>query len=107
MLQTMVHLQRGQSRRGFLRAAGGIAGAGVLASCATPGAPAQGKPVLSAAPVTVTLYKRQVMTDGDAAVMLKDWYAQHPTWKVEMSQGNATLEQLTPRIAGGDKIDVL
>jgi multiple sugar transport system substrate-binding protein len=80
--------------------------AGVLARCVA-GAPAQGKPVLSAAPVTVTLYKRQVMTDADAAVMLKDWYAQHPTWKVEMSQGNSTLEQLTPHIAGGEKIDVL
>jgi ABC-type glycerol-3-phosphate transport system substrate-binding protein len=79
----------------------------VLARCAGSGGQEPKKPALSAAPVTVTLYKRQVMTEGDAAVMLKDWYAAHPTWKVEMSQGNSTLEQLTPHIAGGEKIDVL
>jgi hypothetical protein len=90
-----------------LRVAGAAAGASVLARCAAPGAQAPAKPSLSAAPVTVTLYKRQVMVEADAAVMLKDWYAAHPTWKVEMSQGNSTLEQLTPHIAGGEKIDVL
>jgi hypothetical protein len=90
-----------------VRLAGASAGAGLLASCAAPGAQQPQKPALSAAPVTVTLYKRQVMTEPDAAIMLKDWYAAHPTWKVELSQGHSTLEQLTPHIAGGGKIDVL
>ncbi|CAA9222211.1 MAG: hypothetical protein AVDCRST_MAG77-736 [uncultured Chloroflexi bacterium] len=100
----------GQSRRRFIHAAGASTAVGVLAGCVAPGGPAAQqaqKPVLSAAPVTVTLYKRQVMTEPDAAIMLKDWYAAHPTWKVELSQGNSTLEQLTPHIAGGAKIDML
>ena len=87
-------------------AAAGTA-AGVLASCVGPSAQQTKQPALSAAPATVTLYKRQTMTDADAATMLADWYAAHPTWRVEMSQGNSTLEQLTPHIAGGEKIDVL
>jgi ABC-type glycerol-3-phosphate transport system substrate-binding protein len=97
----------GYSRREFVQGAGaGVAG-GVLAACGVPSAPQTQKPALSAAPATVTLYKRQTMTEGDAATMLQDWYAAHPTWKVELSQGHATLEQLTPHIAGGEKIDVL
>ncbi|HEX2326417.1 MAG TPA: twin-arginine translocation signal domain-containing protein, partial [Chloroflexota bacterium] len=97
----------GRSRRGFVQLAGVGAAGGVLAACGVPGAQQTQKPALSAAPATVTLFKRQTMTEGDAATMLQDWYAAHPTWKVELSQGHATLEQLTPHIAGGEKIDVL
>ena len=37
------------------------------------------------------------MVEADADTMLKDWYAQHPTWKVELVQGKGFLEQLTPQ----------
>ncbi|MDQ3699326.1 MAG: ABC transporter substrate-binding protein, partial [Chloroflexota bacterium] len=75
--------------------------------CAGPGAAEQAKASLSAAPVTITFFKRQVMTDADVDVMMKEWYAKHPTWKVELTQGKGFLEALTPHIASGDKMDVL
>jgi ABC-type glycerol-3-phosphate transport system substrate-binding protein len=39
--------------------------------------------------------------------MMREWNALHPTWKVEFVQNKSNLEQLSPHIAGGDKIDVL
>ena len=97
----------GQTRRGFVRAAAGTGLALGLTGCATQGAPGGEKTALSAAPVTIAFFKRQVMVEADADTMLKDWYAQHPTWKVELVQGKGFLEQLTPHIAAGDKMDIL
>jgi ABC-type glycerol-3-phosphate transport system substrate-binding protein len=94
------------SRRSQLKVAGALAGLGLTAACGAPQA-AQQSVQLSTAPVTIQLYKRGTLVEADVATMLKDWTAAHPTWKVELVQNKGTLEQLSPHIAAGDKIDVL
>lgn len=98
----------GSTRRTYFKRAGALAGFGglSLAACGAPQA-AQQTATLSAAPVTIQLYKRGTLTEPDVATMLTDWNAAHPTWKVELVQNKSTLEQLSPHIAAGDKIDVL
>ena len=102
----MTRLETTLSRRAQLRAAGALAGVAVTAACGAPPA-AQQSVQLSAAPVTIQLYKRGTIVEADVAAMLKDWTAAHPTWKVELVQNKGNLEALAPHIAAGDKIDVL
>ncbi len=94
------------SRRSQLKVAGGLAGVAFTAACGAPTA-SQQSVTLSAAPVTIQLYKRGTLVEADVNTMLKDWTALHPTWKVEVVQNKSNLEALAPHIAGGDKIDVL
>ena len=94
------------SRRLHLKGAGALAGVAFTAACGAPQA-AQQSVQLSTAPVTIQFYKRGTIAEADVTTMLADWYAAHPTWKVELVQNKSTLETLSPHIAAGDKIDVL
>jgi ABC-type glycerol-3-phosphate transport system substrate-binding protein len=95
------------SRRSHLKLGGALAGLALTAACGAPAVSQQGAPKLTDAPVSIQLYKRGTLVDADVQTMLEDWYALHPTWKVEVVQGKSSLEQLAPHIAAGDKIDVL
>ena len=94
------------SRRHIVGTAATAVGACALAACGAPSAATQ-KASLSDAPVTIQLYKRATIPEAELAVMMRDWQAQHPTWKVEIVQNKSNIETLAPHIAGGDKIDVL
>jgi len=96
------------TRRRQLRLGGGLAALGALSLAACGGGSAQSaRSALSGAPATITFYKRGTLVEADADLMMQEWYARHPTWKVELTQGKNTLEALTPAIAGGEKIDLL
>ena len=79
----------------------------LLAACGASSTTQSAQSTLSDAPVTVKFFKRGTLADADVELMLKDWYAKHPTWKVELTQGKNNLEALTPFLAGGEKIDLL
>lgn len=96
-----------QSRRRLVAGAISLAGATALAACGAPGQTQQPKAALTEAPVTIRLYKRGTLAEADLNTLFKDWYAAHPTWKVEVTQPKNNLEALTPHVAGGDKIDLL
>jgi len=85
-----------------------LAALGALSLAACGGGSAQSaRSALSGAPATITFYKRGTLVEADVDLMMQEWYARHPTWKVELTQGKNTLEALTPAIAGGEKIDLL
>lgn len=96
------------TRRRQLGLGGGLAALGALSLAACGGGSAQSaRSALSGAPATITFYKRGTLVEADVDLMMQEWYARHPTWKVELTQGKNTLEALTPAIAGGEKIDLL
>ena len=97
------------SRRTYLQHLAALIGVGTLtvAACGAPNVPQQGGAGASDAPVTIAFFKRGTLTDGDVATMLEEWYAKHPTWKVELTQGKSDLAALTPLLASGEKIDLL
>lgn len=94
------------SRRSHLKVAGALAGLALTAACGAGGTqPARSQ--LTDVPVTIRFFKRGTISEPDLEVMLREWYAKHPTWKVELTQGKGNLATLAPHIAGGDKIDLL
>ncbi|MDQ3701516.1 MAG: extracellular solute-binding protein [Chloroflexota bacterium] len=105
----MVRVETRATRRAHLGFGAVVAAGGTLslAACGVPGAAQPASSARTDAPATVKFFKRGTIADADVEVMLKDWYAKHPTWKVELTQGKNTLEALTPSLAGGEKIDLL
>ena len=97
--------KRGKTRRGVFSMAGAAGGTALLAACGEPAAQEQ-KSALNNAPVTLQYYKRGTLTDTNVEALLKDWTAQHPTWKVDVVQG-ITDEKLAAALAGGEKLDLL
>lgn len=91
------------SRRRVLMAGGAAASVTVLSACGA--APAAETPkALSTAPVTISFFKRGTLNEQAPEALMKDWNAQHPTWKVETVQG-ITDEKLATTLAAGDKVD--
>ncbi|MBI3973301.1 MAG: extracellular solute-binding protein [Chloroflexi bacterium] len=97
------------TRRTHLTLSAALAGFGgiSLAACGAPSAGEAPKGKLSDTPVSIAFFKRGTLSEPDIEVMLKDWYAKHPTWKVEFTQPVNNLEKLTPYVATGEKIDLL
>lgn len=103
----MTGSERRWSRRAHLGLAGALSGLALTAACGAPRAGQPGKATLTDAPATIVFFKRGTLADVDVDKMLQEWYAKHPNWKVELTQGKNNLEALTPYIAGGEKIDLL
>ncbi|MDQ3699915.1 MAG: extracellular solute-binding protein [Chloroflexota bacterium] len=93
------------TRRRALSTAGAAGTIQLLAACG--GQPVQEtSTALTNAPVTIQYYKRGTLADANVEALLKDWTAQHPTWKVELVQG-VTDEKLAAHVAADDKMDTL
>ena len=91
------------TRRRVLLGGGAAASAAMLSACgATPAA--ETPKALSTAPVTISFFKRGTLNEQATETLMKDWNAQHPTWRVEIVQG-INDEKLATTLAAGDKID--
>src|SRR5918995_2174057 len=96
------------TRRRSLGLAGGV-GLGLLGAACAPGdqgAQSQGKGALSDAPVTLQFVTRSGKTEDEINGILGDWYAAHPSWKVQVTRG-VDQTKLNALAAADEKMDVL